>query len=241
MAQIENAAILHDIGKIAIDDGILNKVEKLSDDEWNKIKDHPSVGAEIAARMKYLEQVSLWIRHHHERVDGKGYPAGLAGDAIPIESKIICVVDAFDAMVGGPAKSDQRPYRLPKTVEEARAGAGALQRIAVRRNRRERVSGDFGGGSCRGACGANIRHGGLHLVERDGCIDSRCRGGSSGHGRRRQRDHGLNQCGFRSSERAVRVRRGFRAPGSGMTLRASSRYSSTHLSQASPDFRRQCR
>ena len=120
MAQIENAAILHDIGKIAIDDGILNKVEKLSDDEWNKIKDHPSVGAEIAARMKYLEQVSLWIRHHHERVDGKGYPAGLAGDAIPIESKIICVVDAFDAMVGGPAKSDQRPYRLPKTVEEAR-------------------------------------------------------------------------------------------------------------------------
>ena len=121
MAQIENAAILHDIGKIAIDDGILNKVEKLSDDEWNKIKDHPSVGAEIAARMKYLEQVSLWIRHHHERVDGKGYPAGLAGDAIPIESKIICVVDAFDAMVGGPAKSDQRPYRLPKTVDEARA------------------------------------------------------------------------------------------------------------------------
>ncbi len=120
MAQIENAAILHDIGKIAIDDGILNKVEKLTDDEWNKIKDHPSVGAEIAARMKYLEQVSLWIRHHHERVDGKGYPAGLAGDSIPIESKIICVVDAFDAMVGGPAKSDQRPYRLPKTVEEAR-------------------------------------------------------------------------------------------------------------------------
>jgi putative nucleotidyltransferase with HDIG domain len=120
IAHVENAAILHDIGKIAIDDRILNKVEKLTDEEWFKIKQHPVVGAEIAAKMKYLDQVSLWIRHHHERLDGRGYPDGLIDADIPVESKIICVVDAFDAMVGGPSKADQRPYRLPKTMQEAR-------------------------------------------------------------------------------------------------------------------------
>ncbi len=121
MTHMQNAAVLHDIGKIALDDRILNKIEKLTDEEWAKIKDHPVVGAEIASRMQYLGQVSYWIRHHHERIDGKGYPDGLVDQQIPVESKIICVVDAFDAMVGGPSKSDQRPYREPKTMEEARA------------------------------------------------------------------------------------------------------------------------
>lgn len=120
LAQIENAAILHDIGKIAVDDRILNKVEKLTDDEWKQIKDHPVIGSDIAAQMRFLYHVAKWIRHHHERVDGKGYPDGLAGDEIPIESRIICAVDAYDAMVGGPSKSDQRPYRKPMTVVQAR-------------------------------------------------------------------------------------------------------------------------
>jgi putative nucleotidyltransferase with HDIG domain len=121
IAHVQNAAILHDIGKIAIDDRILNKVEKLTDEEWAKIKEHPVVGSEIAAQMKYLDHVALWIRHHHERLDGAGYPDGLVDADIPVESKIICAVDAFDAMVGGPSKEDQRPYRKPKTMEEARA------------------------------------------------------------------------------------------------------------------------
>ena len=121
MALIGDAAILHDIGKIAIDDRILNKPGKLSEDEWAAIKTHPVIGSEIAAEIRYLDKVSLWVRHHHERVDGAGYPDGLVGEAIPLESRIISVVDAFDAMVGGPSKEDRRTYREPMSFEAASA------------------------------------------------------------------------------------------------------------------------
>lgn len=121
MALIEDAAILHDIGKIAIDDRILNKLGRLEEPEWSAIKRHPDTGADVVAQIRYLEKVSHWVRHHHERIDGLGYPSGLAGASIPLESRIIAVVDAFDAMVGGPSKEDTRPYRKPLTYEEARA------------------------------------------------------------------------------------------------------------------------
>ena len=103
MEHIENAAILHDIGKVAVDDRVLNKVGKLTDDDWGMIRRHPVTGAELVIRMSVMGKVGHWIRHHHERPDGKGYPDGLGQDDIPIESAIISAVDAFDAMVGGPA------------------------------------------------------------------------------------------------------------------------------------------
>ena len=119
MQHIEDAAILHDIGKVAVDDRVLNKVGKLSDDDWAMIRRHPVTGADLVGKMEALEKVSYWIRHHHERPDGKGYPDGLKDDELPVESCIISVVDAFDAMVGGPAKEDQRPYRQPMVQEDA--------------------------------------------------------------------------------------------------------------------------
>ena len=119
MQHIEDAAILHDIGKVAVDDRVLNKVGKLSDEDWAMIRRHPVTGADLVMRMSLLGKVAHWIRHHHERPDGKGYPDQLQGDDIPVESCIISVVDAYDAMVGGPAKEDQRPYRQPMTEEAA--------------------------------------------------------------------------------------------------------------------------
>ena len=119
MQHIEDAAILHDIGKVAVDDRVLNKVGKLSDDDWAMIRRHPVTGSELVMKMSVMDKVGYWIRHHHERPDGKGYPDGLKEDEIPIESCIISVVDAFDAMVGGPAKEDQRPYRQPMSREDA--------------------------------------------------------------------------------------------------------------------------
>lgn len=121
MQHIEDAAILHDIGKVAVDDRVLNKVGKLSDDDWAMIRRHPVTGADLVVKMSVLDKVGYWIRHHHERPDGKGYPDGLKEDEIPVESSIISVVDAFDAMVGGPAKEDQRPYRQPMSREDAMA------------------------------------------------------------------------------------------------------------------------
>jgi len=119
MQHIEDAAILHDIGKVAVDDRVLNKVGKLTDDDWAMIRRHPVTGADLVIKMSALDKVGYWIRHHHERPDGKGYPDGLKEDEIPVESSIISVVDAFDAMVGGPAKEDQRPYRQPMLREDA--------------------------------------------------------------------------------------------------------------------------
>lgn len=119
MQFIEDAAILHDIGKVAVDDRVLNKVGKLTDEDWAMIRRHPVVGAEIVGNIQYFSKVSHWIRHHHERPDGGGYPDKMPDTQIPVESGIISVVDAYDAMVGGPAKEDKRPYRDPMTPEAA--------------------------------------------------------------------------------------------------------------------------
>ncbi len=119
MQFIEDAAILHDIGKVAVDDRVLNKVGKLNDDDWAMIHSHPVVGADLVEGMSFMEKPAYWIRHHHERPDGTGYPSRMKGEEIPIESGIISVVDAYDAMVGGPAKEDQRPYRKPLSPEAA--------------------------------------------------------------------------------------------------------------------------
>lgn len=115
-------SLFHDVGKLAVPDQILNKVGPLTDPEYEVIKQHPELGARIIEKVSFLRPAALGILHHQERWDGKGYPAGLAGEQISIEGRILAVCDAFDAM-----QSD-RPYRkalpLEKAVLELRQGAG---------------------------------------------------------------------------------------------------------------------
>ncbi|GIV18011.1 MAG: hypothetical protein KatS3mg022_3446 [Armatimonadota bacterium] len=125
---LPEAAALHDLGKVGIDEAVLNKLTPLTEADWQMIRTHPLKGAEVVSGIKHIEPVALWITLHHERPDGKGYPFGLKMGEIPIEAHIIAVVDAFDAMVGDDEKGEQRPYRKPQTVPEAIAelqkGAG---------------------------------------------------------------------------------------------------------------------
>jgi HD-GYP domain-containing protein (c-di-GMP phosphodiesterase class II) len=110
---IETAALLHDIGKIGIPDAILNKAGKLTDLEYKLMKKHPEYGWAVLKQVPGMEHASLIVLHHHEGFNGNGYPAGLRGGEIPIGSRIVSVVDAFDAMVSS------RPYRTGLPFEEA--------------------------------------------------------------------------------------------------------------------------
>jgi hypothetical protein len=102
-----------DIGKTFVDIDLLNETEKLTKREFEKIKEHPVSGADVIKNIQGLSKIENTIRHHHERIDGMGYPNGLKDDAIPLHSKIIAVADAYDAMV------TNRPYRNRLTHEEA--------------------------------------------------------------------------------------------------------------------------
>ncbi len=102
---IRLAGILHDLGKIGTYDYLLDKPSKLTDEEFIVIKRHPAKGAEILSGIKQLKKVIPLIRHHHERIDGKGYPDRLAGDEIPLGARILHVADSFDSMTA------DRPYR----------------------------------------------------------------------------------------------------------------------------------
>lgn len=116
---VREAAILHDLGKIAIDEDILDKPAKLTDEEFAHVKQHSAFGEAILEPVHSFRRMRKWIRHHHERPDGRGYPDGLRDQEIPIESKIIAVVDAFDAMTGGFEGRDKRSYRDPMTHQQA--------------------------------------------------------------------------------------------------------------------------
>ncbi len=111
--RIQFGAFLHDIGKVHTQDDILHKPGALTEEEWMMVKAHPVRGAEMIRGVKFLERVTDMVRHHHERVDGKGYPDGLQGDQISVGAKIVNVADAFDAM------TTDRPYRAGLTVEQA--------------------------------------------------------------------------------------------------------------------------
>ncbi len=113
LSDIEVAALLHDIGKIGIPDAILQKPAKLTNEEYDLMKKHPEYGWAVLRHVPGMERASLMILHHHESYDGKGYPAGLKGEEIPIGSRIVSVIDAFDAMVSS------RPYREGLPFEEA--------------------------------------------------------------------------------------------------------------------------
>ncbi len=120
VALVERAARVHDVGKVVVDIDVLTKEGRLTADEWEQLRRHPATGAMILSRFPHFAVATAFVRHHHERWDGKGYPDGLQGTRIPLGARIIAVADAFDAM------AIARPYRpalpLETVLEEFRRG-----------------------------------------------------------------------------------------------------------------------
>ncbi len=113
-ATLERAGLLHDIGKIGVPESVLLKPDKLTEDEFALIREHPDAGARILETIPFLDDIVNIVRYHHERWDGTGYPEGLSGEQIPYLARVLAVADAFDAM------TTDRPYRPAMPVEEAR-------------------------------------------------------------------------------------------------------------------------
>ncbi|MGE5653095.1 MAG: HD domain-containing phosphohydrolase [Bacillota bacterium] len=111
--RIENAALLHDIGKIGIADAILSKPARLTDEEYAVIQTHPAQGLRILEPVDTLQNILDYVLCHHERYDGYGYPGGAQGETIPLGARILCVADSFDAMTSG------RPYQKARSIEAA--------------------------------------------------------------------------------------------------------------------------
>jgi GAF domain-containing protein len=113
LLELELAALLHDVGKLRVPREILRKPDTLSDQERGLMRNHPMWGAELVSGVPGLQAVALIVRHHHERVDGSGYPSGLSGVRIPVASRIMAVCDAYGAM------TEARPYRQERAPQEA--------------------------------------------------------------------------------------------------------------------------
>jgi len=112
---VARAGLLHDIGKIGVPETVLRKAGPLTPEEWALMRRHPLIGAQIVAPFEFFTAGATVIRHHHERVDGSGYPDGLAGEAIPIGARIVAVADVYDAL------TSDRPYRQAMSNADARA------------------------------------------------------------------------------------------------------------------------
>jgi cyclic di-GMP phosphodiesterase len=121
-SQLAFGFLLHDVGKLAIPDAVLNKPGPLDEDEWELMREHPEHGARILAGVPFLDRALEVVRHHHERWDGDGYPDGLSGEEIPLWARIFAVVDTVDAI------TSDRPYRPARSLEcaydELLAGSG---------------------------------------------------------------------------------------------------------------------
>ena len=117
------AGLLHDLGKVGVPDAVLRKTTTLNEEEWSSIKQHPEKGAEVLSHLATYQDVADIVRHHHERLDGSGYPSGITGEAIPEPSKILAVADSYHAM------TSDRPYRGARSsfeaLKELRIMAGA--------------------------------------------------------------------------------------------------------------------
>jgi putative nucleotidyltransferase with HDIG domain len=111
--RVRSAALLHDIGKVAIPDEILHKPGPLTDEEWKLMRQHPVIGERILRVLPGLGSVARIVRHEHERWDGHGYPDGLAGEEIPLGSRIIIAADTYHAI------TSDRPYRAAKSHNDA--------------------------------------------------------------------------------------------------------------------------
>ncbi|HYN86965.1 MAG TPA: HD-GYP domain-containing protein, partial [Ardenticatenaceae bacterium] len=110
--QVRQAAFLHDVGKIAISEEVLHKPGKLTAEEYEYMKSHAARGAELLETSQGLRHLAPFVRHHHERWDGRGYPHGLRGDAIPLEARIIAICDSVEAM------ASDRPYSRAKSLDD---------------------------------------------------------------------------------------------------------------------------
>ncbi len=123
LEDLRQAAELHDMGKVAIPDAILDKPGPLDDDEWEFMRRHTIIGERILQAAPALERVATIVRSTHERMDGKGYPDGLAGDAIPLAARIVLVCDAFEAMTAD--RSYRKAMSAEVAIEELERCAGA--------------------------------------------------------------------------------------------------------------------
>jgi len=112
---ITQAGLLHDLGKIGVPETVLRKAGPLDAAEWDVMRRHPLIGAQILAPLDFFARGSLIVRHHHERWDGSGYPDGLAGDLIPLGARVVAVADVYDAL------TSLRPYRVAFTPAAALA------------------------------------------------------------------------------------------------------------------------
>lgn len=121
LTELYKAALLHDVGSVGVPVTVLSKEARLDPGEFNEVKRHPLVGEEILRALPHAEHLLPAIRHHHERIDGAGYPDGLRGEAIPLFARIIAIADAFVAL------TNDRPYRRRRSREEA---IGVLQQGA---------------------------------------------------------------------------------------------------------------
>lgn len=110
---VAQAALLHDLGKISVPESILRKPQELTAEEWEIMRRHPVVGAQIVAPLEFLDDGAVIVRHHHERQDGSGYPDGLQGTAIPLGARILAIADVYDAL------TSDRPYRRAVSHEHA--------------------------------------------------------------------------------------------------------------------------
>jgi diguanylate cyclase (GGDEF)-like protein/putative nucleotidyltransferase with HDIG domain len=119
--RVRLAGVLHDIGKTGVSDRLLTKTGALAADEWHSIRTHPEIGARLLAHPE-LEDLRAWVLAHHERPDGKGYPYGLVGDDIPMESRILAVADAYEAMTS--ERSFRSALGEEAALSELQAGAG---------------------------------------------------------------------------------------------------------------------
>lgn len=111
LKKLELGGLFHDVGKIGVPDTILQKTEKLTDDEYSEIKNHPSIGAHILSTATIFQDIIPIVKHHHERYDGHGYPGQLKGDNIPYLARIAAIADTFDAM------TSRRSYREPLPLD----------------------------------------------------------------------------------------------------------------------------
>ena len=110
---LRRAGVVHDVGKVAVPDAILLKPGRLTEEEWKLVREHPVVGERICAPLRSFRLVLPIIRHHHEKLDGSGYPDGLRGDAIPVTARVMQIVDVYDAL------TTERPYKRAFPIADA--------------------------------------------------------------------------------------------------------------------------
>ncbi len=122
--KIHVAAHLHDIGKIGVPDAILNKPDRLQEEEWEAIKKHPKTGADILSKSRHLNELKDIVLYHHESYDGKGYPSGLKGKEIPLGARIIAICDSIDAMTSD--RGYRKAYSLEYCYEEIKKNLGKM-------------------------------------------------------------------------------------------------------------------